>query len=92
MRFLVGFGRFWYESIVGDDWRIAAGVTLVLAVGAVFEAAGLGGQWLPPTLAIAFVVVFAAPLIAGNRPSGSGGAAVPATVNRQPSAEQDGTV
>ena len=43
MRFLVGFGRFWYEFIVGDDWRIAAGVTLVLAVGAVVEAAGLGG-------------------------------------------------
>ena len=35
MRYLVGFGRFWYEFIVGDDWRIAAGVTLVLAVGAV---------------------------------------------------------
>ena len=43
MRYLVGFGRFWYEFIVGDDWRIAAGVTLVLAVGALVEAAGLGG-------------------------------------------------
>ena len=54
MRFLVGFGRFWYEFIVGDDWRIAAGVTLVLAVGAVVEAAGLGGAWLPPALAVGF--------------------------------------
>ena len=63
MRYLVGFGRFWYEFIVGDDWRIAAGGTLVLAVGALVEAAGLGGEWLPPTLAVGFAVVFAAPLL-----------------------------
>jgi hypothetical protein len=29
------FGRFWYEFIVGDDWRIAAGVVAVLAFDAV---------------------------------------------------------
>jgi hypothetical protein len=28
-------GRFWYDFIVGDDWRIAAGVALVLLVGAI---------------------------------------------------------
>ena len=33
------FGRFWYEFIVGDDWRIAAGVVLVLALDAVLVAA-----------------------------------------------------
>ena len=63
MRYLVGFGRFWYEFIVGDDWRIAAGVTVVLAVGALVEAAGLGGEWLPPALAASFGIVFAAPLL-----------------------------
>jgi hypothetical protein len=89
MRFLVGFGRFWYEFIVGDDWRIAAGVTLVLAVGALVEAAGLGGPWLPPVLAVAFAVVFALPLIVGSRPSTTGGGAVPATANRPPRADQD---
>ena len=26
MRFVGGFGRFWWDFIVGDDWRIAAGV------------------------------------------------------------------
>ena len=75
MRFLVGFGRFWYEFIVGDDWRIAAGVTLVLAVGAAVEAAGLGGAWLPPALAVGFAVVFALPMIVGARPSTTGGVA-----------------
>jgi hypothetical protein len=32
------FLRFWRDFIVGDDWRIAAGVTAVLAVGAVLVA------------------------------------------------------
>jgi hypothetical protein len=34
MRFVVGFGRFWWDFIIGDDWKIAAGVALALAVGA----------------------------------------------------------
>jgi hypothetical protein len=92
MRYLVGFGRFWYEFIVGDDWRIAAGVTLVLALGAVAVAAGLGGEWLPPTLAAGFAVVFAAPLIVGTRPSATGGAPVPATSNRPHQADQESLV
>ena len=33
MRLSRAFGRFWYDFIVGDDWRIAAGVVLVLAAG-----------------------------------------------------------
>ncbi|MFG1704187.1 hypothetical protein ACFLIM_13440 [Nonomuraea sp. M3C6] len=32
MRFLKGFGRFWYDFIIGDDWKIAAAVVLALAV------------------------------------------------------------
>ena len=35
MRYVVGFGRFWWDFIVGEDWKIAAGVAVVLAVGAV---------------------------------------------------------
>jgi hypothetical protein len=34
MRLVKGFGRFWFDFIVGDDWRIAAGVVSVLALGA----------------------------------------------------------
>jgi hypothetical protein len=32
MRFLRSFGQFWYDFIVGDDWKIAAGVVVALAV------------------------------------------------------------
>lgn len=35
MRVITGFVRFWWEFIIGDDWRIAAGVAFVLAVAAV---------------------------------------------------------
>jgi hypothetical protein len=31
---LRGFGRFWLDFIVGDDWRIAAGVGLLVVAGA----------------------------------------------------------
>ena len=35
MRLLRSFGRFWWEFVIGDDWRIAAGVATVLAAAAV---------------------------------------------------------
>jgi hypothetical protein len=35
MKFVIGFGRFWWDFIVGEDWKIAAGVAAVLAIGAV---------------------------------------------------------
>ncbi len=35
MRIVTGFGRFWWDFVVGDDWRIAAGVVACLAAGAV---------------------------------------------------------
>lgn len=35
MRYVRGFGRFWFDFLIGDDWRIAAGVATVLGVGAV---------------------------------------------------------
>jgi hypothetical protein len=38
IRFVRGFGRFWWDFIVGDDWRIAAGVTLTLAGAALLVA------------------------------------------------------
>ena len=62
----------------------------MLAVGALVEAAGLGGAWLPPALAVGFAVVFALPLIVGGRPSTTGGVVAPAAANRPHRADQDG--
>jgi hypothetical protein len=38
MRYLAIFGRFWWDFIAGDDWRVAAGVLVALAAGALLTA------------------------------------------------------
>jgi hypothetical protein len=38
MSWVRGFLRFGYEFVVGDDWRIAAGVLVVLGTGALLVA------------------------------------------------------
>ena len=43
MRWVKQFGHFWYDFIVGDDWRIAIGV--VAALGVVYVAAHHGFNW-----------------------------------------------
>ncbi len=58
-RFVRGFGRFWYDFIVGDDPKIAVGVAVVLVVGAVLVgAAGATGPVLVVGLAMMLVVAF----------------------------------
>lgn len=51
MRFLSGFARFWWDFIVGEDWRIAVGVTLVLAGGALLVAGTDASDAMVATLA-----------------------------------------
>ena len=41
MRFLKSFGHFWYDFIIGDDWKIAAAVVTALAIVAVLLATGV---------------------------------------------------
>ena len=45
-----------WEFVVGDDWRTAAGVVVILALTALIAAAGLPAWWLGPiaTLAILY--------------------------------------
>jgi hypothetical protein len=32
MKLLTAFGRFWYDFVIGDDWKIAAYVVVALAI------------------------------------------------------------
>jgi hypothetical protein len=43
VKWLARFGKFWYDFIVGDDWRIALGV--VVTTTAVFVGAHNGANW-----------------------------------------------
>ena len=64
MRYILGFGRFWYDFIVGDDWKIAACVVGVLAVAAVLVASEtLGETAIALTVAAGIAVAFVASLI-----------------------------
>jgi hypothetical protein len=53
--FLVGFGRFWYEFIVGDDWTIGAAIVAALIVTNVLVRAHVESWWLLPLIVIVFL-------------------------------------
>jgi hypothetical protein len=48
VRFLRSFGRFWWNFVVGDDWVVAAGVAVALAVTALLAHNGVDAWWLLP--------------------------------------------
>ncbi len=57
MKYLVSFATFWYDFIVGDDWRVAAAVVVGLIATALLTRAGVPAWWLLPLAVIAFLVV-----------------------------------
>ena len=66
MRFVKGFGRFWWDFIVGDDWRIAAGVVVVLAAGALLVANTSAPDGLVAAVVAVGIVVVAIGSIAAS--------------------------
>ena len=42
------FGAFWYDFVVGDDWRVAAGVAAALLVTVVASRTSDDTWWLVP--------------------------------------------
>jgi hypothetical protein len=55
MKYLRSFGRFWWNFIVGDDWRVAAGVAAALALTAMLTREDVNAWWLLPC-AVALVL------------------------------------
>jgi hypothetical protein len=55
MNYLASFLAFWKDLLIGDDWTLAAGVVVALAISAALvHAAIVPWLWLP--LAVAFVL------------------------------------
>jgi hypothetical protein len=48
MNVVVRAARDVWEFVVGDDWRVAAGVVVTLGVTAAVAGAGAGGWWVMP--------------------------------------------
>jgi hypothetical protein len=49
---VVGFGRFWYDYIFGDDWTIAVAIFIGLAVSALLNSNHIVAWWLIPVIVI----------------------------------------
>jgi hypothetical protein len=56
-RFVRGFGLFWWDFIVGDDWRLAVGVVVALAVTAGLGAAGIPSWWFLPVAVLTLLTI-----------------------------------
>lgn len=68
MRYLAGFGRFWWDFIIGEDWKIAAGTVAVLAAGgALIAGTGLPDSVLTVAVGAAIVTVVAVSIVAAAR-------------------------
>jgi hypothetical protein len=45
---LRAFGLFWWDFVVGDDWRSALGVAVAIGATAGLAAAGVAAWWVMP--------------------------------------------
>lgn len=50
---VAAFGRFWWDFIVGDDWRVSVQIAVAIALTAVIAASGTSAWWvLPPAVVL----------------------------------------
>jgi len=56
MNRLARFLRFWWDFVVGDDWRTAAGLAAALLVTWVLQRSGVSAWWSLP-VAVPLILV-----------------------------------
>jgi hypothetical protein len=48
---IAAFGRFWWDFVIGDDWRVAVGVAIAIGATALLADQGVAAWWvLPPAV------------------------------------------
>jgi hypothetical protein len=57
MRHVRAFALFWWDFIVGDDYRIALGIVVLLAATALLTRAGVAVWWLLPVGVVTMLAV-----------------------------------
>lgn len=55
---LRAFGAFWYDFVIGDDWRIALGVVLALVLTYVLSVATSIAVWWVLPVAVVVLLPF----------------------------------
>ena len=48
MKRIAAFGRFWWEFVIGDDWRVAVGVAISIGATALLADQGVAAWWVMP--------------------------------------------
>ena len=56
MNRLRGVGRFWWDFVIGDDWRLAVGGGVALAATGILTHADRTAWWVAPTVIVAVLV------------------------------------
>jgi hypothetical protein len=56
MRWVTSLPRFGWDFVVGDDWRIAVGVVLALALTALVASSSVAAWWILPVAAVVLLV------------------------------------
>jgi len=54
---LGALGRFLYDFVVGDDWRVAAGVVVAIGVTSLVATSNVAAWWIIPA-AVAMLLAF----------------------------------
>jgi hypothetical protein len=63
------FGAFWYDFVVGDDWRVAAGVVVALALTYVLSTAtSIPSWWVLPVAVVILLTLSLRRAIQPKRP------------------------
>jgi hypothetical protein len=56
VKYIRSFGLFWWNFIVGDDWRVAAGLAVAFGATWLLTHHGVNAWWLLP-VAVALLLV-----------------------------------
>jgi len=48
VKYVVAFLRFWYEFVVGDDWRVAVSIVAAIGLTAALVSWGVNAWWVMP--------------------------------------------
>lgn len=72
-RQIAAFVGFWYDFVVGDDWRVAAGIVAALALTyAVSRTTGLPAWWILPAAVLILLPLSLCRLAHHTRPEPPG--------------------
>lgn len=71
---LKSFGAFWYDFVIGDDWRVAVGVAASLGLTWIITAnTSVDAWWILPIAVVVLLPVSLQRAIRNNRRGAGGG-------------------